>query len=85
MIDDYFLYKNIPKIDLHGMNRYQAIILVKEFIIDNKKLHNHLLIIIHGKGEGILKYNIHNFLKHNKLVIAYKIDIYNDGETIVEI
>ena len=84
MIDDYILYKNLPTLDLHGMNRYEALIKCEEFINDNKKLRNHLLIIIHGKGE-ILKKEVQNYLKNNKNIINYKVDIFNDGETIVEI
>ena len=55
MIDNYMLYNNLPSIDLHGMDRVFAIIKVKEFINDNYKLNNKLILIIHGKGSYILK------------------------------
>ena len=85
MIDNYMLYKNLPELDLHGCNRYEAKIKVEEFINDNKKLGNHLIKIIHGKGLNILKNEIHKYLKSNKNIVNYKIDVFNDGVTIIEI
>ena len=85
MIDNYYLFKNLPIIDLHGMNRYEAKVKIDYFILENKKLNNHLIAIVHGKGSGVLKTCVQNILKENKNVKAFKINIYNDGETIVEI
>ena len=55
MIDNYYLYKNINELDLHGCNRYEAIYKVDSFIKENIILKNHLVKIIHGKGNYILK------------------------------
>jgi len=85
MIDSYYLFKNIPSIDLHEMNRYEAVMKVDYFIKENKCKNVHLISIVHGKGTGILKKYVHEYLKNNKDVKAYKLNIYNDGETIVEI
>ena len=85
MIDNYMLYKNLPTLDLHGENRYNDLVLTDEFIKDNLKLGNKLIIIIHGIGQGILKENIHKFLKNKKEVKAYKTDIFNPGMTIIEL
>lgn len=85
MIDNYMLYKNLPTLDLHGENRYNALVLTEEFIKDNLKLGNKLIIIIHGIGQGILKENIHKFLKTKKEIKAYKTDIFNPGVTIIEL
>lgn len=85
MIDNYMLYSNLPKIDLHGCTKEEATILAKEFINDNVKLKNPLLVIVHGKGAFILKNEIHKMLKQEKRVISYKLDIFNPGQTIVEI
>lgn len=85
MINNYMMYKNLSTLDLHGCNRYDSIIKLKEFINDNYKLNNKLLIIIHGKGTGTLKEEVHKYLKINKLVKDYKIDIFNEGSTIVEL
>lgn len=85
MIDNYMLYSNIQAIDLHGYDRYSALLKTKEFIKDNNKLNNKLLKIIHGRGEGILKEEIHKYLKTEPLVKNYKLDIYNPGATIIEL
>lgn len=85
MIDNYILYKNLPTLDLHGENRYNALVLTEEFIKDNLRLGNKLIIIIHGIGQGILKENIHKFLKTKKEVKVYKTDIFNPGVTIIEL
>ena len=85
MIDNYMIYKNLPTMDLHGEDRISAVLKTKEFINDNLKLKNKLIIIIHGVGRGILKEEIHKYLKHNKNVISFKIDIFNKGMTIIEL
>lgn len=74
-----------PKLDVHGETRDSVNILVKEFINDNLKLKNENIVIIHGIGEGILKKEIHNYLKTNKNVIEYKLDGMNIGATIIKL
>ncbi|MDD6878690.1 MAG: Smr/MutS family protein [bacterium] len=78
-------YNGLPSIDLHGENRESARVLLNEFINDNYKLHYKNLIIIHGKGSGILKSTVHEELRRNKLVKSFKLDFFNDGQTLVEI
>jgi len=85
MIDNYMLFKELPTIDLHGNDRYQAVILTKEFINDNIKQKNKLITIVHGKGNYILKTEVHKMLKTNKNVKEYRLNIFNDGQTIVEL
>ena len=85
MIDNYMLYKNLPTIDLHGEDRISAVLKTKEFINDNYILKNKLIIIIHGVGKGILKNEIHKYLKNDKKIKAYKLDIFNHGMTIIEL
>ena len=85
MIDNYMLFNNLPTIDLHGEDKITAIIKTKEFINDSLKLKNDLIVIIHGIGKGILKNEIHKYLKTNRNVINYKLDIFNKGVTIVEL
>ncbi len=85
MIENYMLFNNLPELDLHGQDRFSAVILADSFIKENLKMGNKLIKIVHGIGEGILKSEIHKFLKNNKLVREYRIDIFNQGVTIVEI
>ena len=79
------LYNNLPSLDLHGLDREITAILVNEFISDNYKLGNGKVVIIQGKGTGILKKTVHETFKKNKNVLKYYIDFFNDGTTIVEI
>lgn len=83
-INDPFTF-NFPSIDLHGEDKIGAIVKTKEFINDCKKLKKYDIIIIHGKGSGVLKSAIHEYLKNNKDVILYKTDNINDGITIVKL
>jgi len=77
------LYNNLPTLDLHGLDRDYARILINEFICDNYKIKNQKLIIIHGNGSGILRKTTQETLHKNKLVDSYKIDNFNSGTTIV--
>ena len=40
MIDNYKLYGNLPSLDLHGETRFSSIVMLREFINNNKKLSN---------------------------------------------
>ena len=78
------LNNNTPSIDLHGEDKINALIKVNEFINDSIKLKQKYIILIHGKGEGILKKAIHEYLKNDKRIEDYKLDI-NIGQTIVSL
>lgn len=85
MIDNYMLFDHLPTIDLHGEDRISAIIKINEFINDNIKLKNKLIIVIHGIGSGILKNEIHKYLKNDKRVLNFRLNIFNKGTTIIEL
>ena len=75
----------LPSIDLHGYDKVSARIKTEEFINDSVKLRNKKVVIIHGKGMGIVKSEVHKTLKNNKNVLNYKLDGFNTGITIVDI
>ena len=77
------LYNHLPTLDLHGMDREYAKLLINEFIQDQYAMKNQKVIIIHGNGTGILKKTTQETLKKNKIVEKYKIDNFNCGQTIV--
>ena len=79
------LYSNLPTLDLHGYDRDYARIKINEFINDNYKMKNKKVIIIHGNGTGIIKRTTQQTLRKNKYVKSYKIDNFNDGQTVVEL
>ena len=73
-----------PSIDLHGEDKVNAIIKVDEFINDSIKLKHKNIIVIHGKGSYVLKGAIHEYLKRDKRVEKYGLDI-NTGQTIISL
>lgn len=79
------LYSNLESLDLHGIDRDYARILINDFINDNYKIKNTKVVIIHGIGEGIIRKTTQETLRKNKLVKNFKIDNFNPGMTIVEI
>ena len=81
---DIFL-ERYPKIDLHGYDRDSARVVTNDFIEENIILGNDTIIIIHGKGSGIVRNEVHDTLKHNKNIIDYHTDNFNDGCTIVKL
>ena len=79
---DPFLY-NLEHLDLHGYDRTGAVAMIKMFIDENVKLDNKRVVIVHGKGSGILRKTTLDYLKSDKRVLDFKTNNYNDGETIV--
>lgn len=77
------LYSNLPTLDLHGIDRDYARILINDFVRDNFNIKNEKIIIIHGNGTGIIKKTTQDTLHKNKLVETYKIDNFNAGMTVV--
>ena len=83
MYNDIFL-KILPSLDLHGNTSDMIEVLIREFLNDNYKLKNFKVVIVHGKGEGILKRRTHEILSRDKRVVKYYLDGFNTGCTIVE-
>ena len=67
------------------MDRVCARIKTEEFINDSIKLKQSKVVIIHGKGLGIVKDEVYKCLKHNKNVLDYKLDGFNTGITIINL
>ncbi len=79
------LYSKMKSLDLHGIDRDYAKILVKDFVEDSKIMKEEYILIIHGIGKGIVKKAVYEELKRNPLVKEYKQDNFNPGCTIVRI
>lgn len=82
-INEVIFINNLPTIDLHGYDRESARVATNDFINDNIKMKNNIIVIIHGKGHNIVKNAVHDALKKNKYVTEYKLYPYNIGCTIV--
>ena len=77
------LYKNLPTLDLHGETGEISRVLINDFIRDSLKMKKYKLIIIHGVGEKILQKVTKETLSKNKHVEEFKLDNFNDGQTLV--
>ena len=75
----------LPTIDIHGFNRDMVLYVLNDFINDNIKLKNEKIVIIHGKGKGILLNELHLLLKRDSRVKKYYLDGFNTGCTIIEL
>jgi len=76
------------EIDLRGANLDEAIISVDKFLDDASIAGLNEVTIIHGKGTGILRNGIHQFLRNHPHVKKFRIGKYGEGEsgvTVVEL
>ena len=83
-MEDIFI-KNLPKLDLHGYDIESAKVATNDFINRNIIMQNSKIIIIHGKGTGLVKKAVYEVLKRNKKVTNYHTDNLNSGLTIVHL
>lgn len=84
IIRNPFTY-HLPHLDLHGEFSSTCKVLIETFIQDNVLLKNKEIVIVHGKGYGVLKKTTHLLLKSNKHVIHFYLDPFNEGQTIVKL
>ena len=84
-LDNVIYVDSLPKLDLHGLDRDTARVLINDFINDNIKMKCEIINIVHGHGSGILKETTHKVLKENKNVLDFKTFFNNSGCTIVKI
>lgn len=84
-LNNIIFIDNLPTLDLHGYDSMSAKLAINDFIHDNKVMKNQFIVIIHGIGSGIIRKATIDTLKNNKLVLDYKLYMYNNGCTIVQI
>ena len=84
MLGDIFL-NLLPSLDLHGYSSDMIEVLIKDFLLENYKMHKPKVVIIHGKGSGTLRVRTHEILKKENLVNSFYLDSFNTGCTIVEL
>ena len=84
-IDEVIFIDRLPKLDLHGYDRDSARVAINDFILDNKKMGNEVVLIVHGIGTGIIREASIQALSHNKDVIEFKSAYGNRGCMLVQI
>lgn len=84
-LDNVMFIERYPKLDLHGETRETARVRIQEFIRDNIKLKQNIVVIVHGVGSGVIRKTTWEVLKQNKNVLDYKTYYYNNGCTIAEL
>lgn len=75
-----------PTLDLRGQRAEEALDNLQHFIDDAQLLGEKELRILHGKGYGILKQLIREYLQHNRDVQSFqseRIELGGDGITVV--
>ena len=83
IVDPFTFY--FPHLDIHGETSETCVAVINAFVRENLILKNKNIVIIHGKGTGILRKATHELLRRHKNVERYYIDGMNDGQTIVEL
>ncbi|WP_210023525.1 MULTISPECIES: endonuclease MutS2 [unclassified Paenibacillus] len=67
------------ELDLRGANVEEAIIEVDRFLDESYLANFGQVYIIHGKGTGVLRTGIQEFLRKHKHVKSYRMGAYNEG------
>lgn len=76
-----------PEINLIGMTQDEAIMTLDKYMDDAFLSHISPVRIVHGKGSGILRNAVHNYLRRQKHVKSFRLGAFGEGDagvTIVE-
>lgn len=76
-----------PEINLIGMTSDEALITLDKYLDDAFLSHISPVRIVHGKGSGVLRNAVHNYLKRQKHVKSFRLGSFGEGDygvTIVE-
>ena len=84
-LDSVVFIENLPKLDLHGLDKDSAALAIKDYINDKIAEKKDVFKIIHGNGQGILRKVTSEVLSKHKSVLEFKAFYYNTGCTLVKI
>ena len=71
--------------DIRGMNVEEGIMETDRFIDTSMRLGVGEITIIHGKGTGILRKGIHDYLRHHPSVKNFRVGAFGEGDNGVTI
>ncbi len=74
-----------PELDVRGMDSYEALEAVDRYLDQAKAAGWEEVRIIHGKGTGILRQKINQFLGKDKRVVSKRLGRWGEGDTGVTI
>ena len=73
------------EVDIRGQNVEDAIYILDKFIDDAMLCSLHQIRIIHGKGTGVLRNGIHQYLKKHPGIRTYHLAAFGEGDSGVTI
>lgn len=71
--------------DIRGMNVDEAVQVLEKFLDDAAIAGLAEVTIVHGKGTGVLRAGVHQFLKRSGFVKSFRLGKYGEGESGVTI
>ncbi|MCI1722570.1 MAG: endonuclease MutS2 [Lachnospiraceae bacterium] len=74
-----------PEINLLGKTVDEAVTELDKYLDDAYLAHLDKVRIVHGKGTGALRKGVHDYLRKQKRIAAYRLGEYGEGDTGVTI
>ncbi len=73
------------QVDIRGTNVEEAVEILEKFLDDAAIAGLSEVTVIHGKGTGMLRNGVHQYLKSNSHILSYRLGKYGEGEAGVTI
>ena len=73
------------KVDLRAMDSEEAIMTLDRYIDTAYRLGIGEFTVVHGKGTGVLRKAVTQYLKKNKYIKSFRLGVYGEGDSGVTI